>query len=208
MADSFKIKGSDFDNNDSTLKIGHQDMKELAKELLRMEGTKFGSMAEVVFTSVDASGNIQNFTGADLGFSASTTLTGVSKTEVVNKNITIQNKDAAAIKDIKNFAGKLGLIQAGKMAISYGLSSYGNMFQDPLGQAQIQNFQNAIAPANTIAMSTAAGGWIGFIAGVVIEGARFGIDAVNRHIELERNAIGSQIQYARAGINPRNSGGR
>lgn len=208
MADSFKIKGSDFDNNGTTLKIGQQDMKELAKELLRMEGTKYGSMAEVLFTSVDVSGNIQNFTGADLGFSASTTLTGVSKTEVVNKNITIQNKDAASIKNIKSFAGQLGLIQAGKMAISYAVSNYGNLFQDPLGQAQIQNFQNAIAPVNTIAMSTAAGGWWGFAAGVVIEASRFGIDAVNRRFELERNAIGSQIQYARAGINSRNSGGR
>ena len=207
MADPLKISRLDYPVGD-TLKIGQSDMKEIATELLKMSGTKYGSLAEVIFTVGNADGSMYNISGSEMGFSASNTLTGVSKTEVVNKNITLQNKDAASIKDIKNFAAQLGIIQASKTVGNYALSNFGNWSQDPLVQAEINNLRTGFSPFANIAVGAKVGGWVGAIAAAVAEGTRFGLNALDRHIELERSNINSQINFARAGINTRTSGGR
>ena len=207
MADPLRISRLDYPVGD-TLKIGQSDMKEIASELLKMSGTKYGSLAEVIFTVGNADGSMYNISGSEMGFSASNTLTGVSKTEVVNKNITLQNKDAASIKDIKSFAAQLGIIQAGKTIANYALSNYGNWSQDPVAQAEIDNLRTGASPFANIAVGAKVGGWVGAVAAAFAETIKFGINFHSRRIELERSSINSQINFARAGINTRTSGGR
>lgn len=208
MADSLKINRLDNYPVGDTLKIGQSDMQKIASELLKMEGTKYGSLAEVIFSVGNADGSMYNISGSEMGLSASNTLTGVTKTEIVNKNITLQNKDAASINNIRSFAGKLGAAALARTGVSFALSNYGNWTQDPLAQMDINNLKAAAQPVANIAMATAAGGLVGFIAGVISEGVSYGIDFANTQVELHRNSMQSAINRKRVGINVTNSGGR
>ena len=205
MADSFKIKGSSSDGN-STLKIGQDNIKELAAGI-DMNNTKIGNMAEVIFTSRKADGSVSNNSASDLGINTNESLTGTTKTEITND--LSQKKDSIArLKDVKSVAAKIGMVQAAKTMTNYVISNYGNWTQDPMAQARINNTMVVAGSATNIIAATAVGGIYGFIAAVVSEGVNFGINAYNRHIELKRSGIDSQIQYSRAGISARTSGGR
>lgn len=190
---------------------GFDELTDINREILSMENIKEGSFAQVTFKMFNADGSSYDYRADDLGLSASNSLTGVSSGNIVQENSVTNvsvNKNAARIKDIKNFAGKIGLIQMGKTMVNYAISSYGNWTQDPLAQAEIDNIRTSVQPLSNIGMGAAVGGWIGAVAAAVAETGSLIMDAIDTNINLKRQGIQSKINQRRLGINPLNSGGR
>lgn len=190
---------------------GFDELTDITREILSMENIKEGSFAQVTFKMFNADGSSYDYRADDLGLSASSSLTGVSSGNIVQENNVTNvnvNKNAASIKNIRSFAGRLGLAQAIRTGVNFALSNYGNWTQDPLAQIDINNMKAAAQPVANIAMSTAAGGLVGFIAGVVSEGTSYLMDFINTQVELHRNSAQSAINRKRVGINVTNSGGR
>lgn len=209
MADNrLIIKGSDYDIDLSS--INFANVNNLMSQ--KLENIKTGTGAFVLFSSnvsnQYSNGNTLSYDTTTVGVSAGSSFTGVT-TKQTNVSITNEvNKGAITLRGVRSFAGSLGALAAARTVMNYALSTYGDRHQDPLAQAELNNVMNGISPFASIGMGAAAGGWIGAIAAGLGEITKFGINAVNRSAELKKSSISSQINYARAGISTRSTGGR
>ena len=100
-------------------------------------------------------------------------------------------KPKSAVGDVKASAINLGLIHLGKQAVQYGISNYGNLTGDTIGQQQI----NAVLEvAGIVAM--AAQGPLGMIAAAGVVGFKI----ADRAIDIEKSKIISRNMQQRTGI--------
>ena len=94
------------------------------------------------------------------------------------------------ISGIKTGAINTALINLGKQAMSYGLSNYGDLTGDHIGQTRINE---GLEVAGLIGM--AASGWVGAAAAL----GSVAVKAVNRYVDIKKSEITSNALRIRTG---------
>ena len=92
---------------------------------------------------------------------------------------------------VRSKALNMGLVYMGKQALNYGLSNYGSLTGDYIGQEKIGAGIELLGLAALVST-----GWMG----VVAAGASVGIKAVNRGIDISKSRTASNLQMERLGL--------
>ncbi len=95
------------------------------------------------------------------------------------------------VNNLRGGAINTALVSLGKRALDYGLSNYGNLTGDHIGQARINE---TLEVAGLIGMAV-AGGWVGVAAAV----GAVAIKAVNRYVDVKKSEIQSNAMRIRTG---------
>lgn len=85
----------------------------------------------------------------------------------------------------------IGMVYLGKQALNYGLSNYGSLTGDYLGQEKISA---GIEMLGLVTLATT--GW----AGVLAAGTSIGIKTLTRGIDISKSRVASNIQMERLGL--------
>jgi hypothetical protein len=95
------------------------------------------------------------------------------------------------ISDIRTGAINAGLIGLGKQALSYGLSNYGDLTGDHIGQTRLNE---GLEVAGLVGMALSSP--VGAIAAL----GSVGIKAANRYIDVKKSEIASEALRQRVGL--------
>lgn len=96
-----------------------------------------------------------------------------------------------ANKKAKDSVTKLMALQMGKQALGYGLSNYGNLTGDYIGQARLNDALNAAGM-----IGTALTGPVG----LAVVAGQVAIAGFNRYADVQKSKVISQNMQARVGI--------
>lgn len=91
----------------------------------------------------------------------------------------------------KGKAINVAMVYLGKQALNYGLSNYGSLTGDYIGQEKIGAGIELLGLAALVST-----GWMG----VVAAGTSVGIKAINRGIDISKSRVASNLQMERLGL--------
>lgn len=124
-------------------------------------------------------------------------LTAPSETEkIVNES---KPKSAGSGEDSTNQIVRTALVQAGKQALQYATSQYGNLTGNAIGQRKINNMIELASIGTTLAVG-------GVVVGGIAVATQMALKIANNSIENARSNQVADLIYQRSGNITRNGG--